>query len=316
MTLILVLMNADQAVQLSDRRLTSVGRTAPLDDESDKAIIWQTANARLAVGYTGLARTPWFGTHDWLLENLAEVGEENHHEAQPMIEAVRQRLSRHLSEGTGLRGLDQGDKRLTVMFSGYLYHHDPPLMGNAMLTNFQDWDSGTDSAKAWPEFRTTYFNEIRPLEDEATYVQRIGAWGAMNPADERALRDLLEARKPVEAIRGKGIALMREMAARPKAKGTIGKQISSIVIPRDASAEPSSGYHSEKVGTRWYGPSQVISQPGLGLAMKGMTIEEVSPHPSPMVGPKRPRNAPCWCGSGAKYKKCHGKEPPQLQPPR
>jgi len=26
------------------------------------------------------------------------------------------------------------------------------------------------------------------------------------------------------------------------------------------------------------------------------------------AGPKLGRNDPCWCGSGLKYKKCHGKD--------
>jgi preprotein translocase subunit SecA len=29
---------------------------------------------------------------------------------------------------------------------------------------------------------------------------------------------------------------------------------------------------------------------------------------SAQTGPKLGRNDPCWCGSGKKYKKCHGRE--------
>ena len=36
-----------------------------------------------------------------------------------------------------------------------------------------------------------------------------------------------------------------------------------------------------------------------GAAAKPQTVR---------VGPKLGRNAPCWCGSGKKYKQCHMKE--------
>ena len=31
-----------------------------------------------------------------------------------------------------------------------------------------------------------------------------------------------------------------------------------------------------------------------------------APAPQARSGPKIGRNDPCWCGSGKKYKKCHG----------
>jgi preprotein translocase subunit SecA len=45
----------------------------------------------------------------------------------------------------------------------------------------------------------------------------------------------------------------------------------------------------------------------------GVDIEEAGVQPSPVVEQRRVdehdqigRNDPCWCGSGKKYKKCHG----------
>jgi hypothetical protein len=70
MTLILTLGNCDQIIQLADRRLTVNGRLQ--DDELNKAGIFICANARLAFGFTGLARTHGFETQRWLLSALSE----------------------------------------------------------------------------------------------------------------------------------------------------------------------------------------------------------------------------------------------------
>lgn len=53
----------------------------------------------------------------------------------------------------------------------------------------------------------------------------------MVTSDEALLRGLLSERKPAEAIVDKAVQLIREMADRPQAIGTIGKQLSSIILP-------------------------------------------------------------------------------------
>jgi preprotein translocase subunit SecA len=45
-----------------------------------------------------------------------------------------------------------------------------------------------------------------------------------------------------------------------------------------------------------------------GRANEEGKIEPAAAQPKPVVreGPKLGRNDPCWCGSGKKFKKCHG----------
>ena len=74
MTLIVQLINRDQAVQVSDRRLTYTDGREP-DEESDKAIIFVSPSARLAVGYSSLAKSRRFETHLWLVEILSDGGD-------------------------------------------------------------------------------------------------------------------------------------------------------------------------------------------------------------------------------------------------
>ena len=43
-----------------------------------------------------------------------------------------------------------------------------------------------------------------------------------------------------------------------------------------------------------------------GRANEEGKAEPVEKTPVKREGPKLGRNDPCWCGSGKKYKKCHG----------
>ncbi|MBI4340885.1 MAG: SEC-C domain-containing protein [Candidatus Omnitrophica bacterium] len=65
-------------------------------------------------------------------------------------------------------------------------------------------------------------------------------------------------------------------------------------------------------------PTPEVSQEGSGVGVQGSGYLPPTPNPQPPTtqrqpmtvkheGPKVGRNDPCPCGSGLKYKKCHGK---------
>ena len=80
-----------------------------------------------------------------------------------------------------------------------------------------------------------------PTEIGALHV---GNWPVMNDSDEAELRALLLQRKPAHAIVGTGLDLVWRMADRPAAHGTIGKQLTSIIVPRARGEAVESDYHS------------------------------------------------------------------------
>jgi hypothetical protein len=177
-------------------------------------------------------------------------------------------------------------------------------MGWAILTNFQDLQKGQDWAEPWDEFTLTKQQERRPLNFEPTLVRRIGNWRAMTDEDEVALRDLLQQRKPARAITGKAVELVRQVADRPAASGTIGKQLSVIRIPRDCQQPPLSEYHSDASSYVAYGSDQVLLPSN--WAIKDFQVRAVGgPGALPVSVRKVGRNHPCPCGSGKKYKYCH-----------
>ena len=124
MTLILALGNSDQFVQLSDRRLSWNGSL--IDDESSKAGYLSCPNARLAFGFTGLARLDSFRTRDWLLDALLECGPPDY-DARGVLQRLCVRATETFRFHPVLRSSPRQHRRLSIIFSGYLNYGRSPL---------------------------------------------------------------------------------------------------------------------------------------------------------------------------------------------
>jgi hypothetical protein len=155
-----------------------------------------------------------------------------------------------------------------------------------------------------------FWSEIRPLDHEFTIVQRVGTWAAMSGGDEDALRKLLKNLKPYQAITDKAVTLVREMADRPKARGTIGKQLSAVVLQRDVTQHVLSRYYSTSVGHKMYVPDEIV---GISDTWRHAHADRevwIESHagPEPWVIPKVKADALCPCKkSGKRYKDCCGR---------
>lgn len=304
MTLILTLGCSDYIVQASDRRLVADGHL--VDDESNKAGVLECINARLAFGFTGLAKFGSFDTRRWLLDALNDAGPPDY-AAKGIIDRLAEKAS-HTFEVAPLSGIPSQHKRLSIMFSGYLYHHSPPLMGYAIVTNYQDFSTGIDSPRAKEQFHVQYWQERRPSDGDVTLVQRIGTWQAMTREDEVRLRTLLKSRRPARALIGKAVDVLHSMAERASANGAIGKQISTIHLPVSRDEPAQSGYYTRNLGYASYMADYVLATSDENrTVVRDMEIRQLrGDTPVPVAVPKVGRNVPCPCGSGRKYKFCHG----------
>jgi hypothetical protein len=302
MTLILTLGNSEQVIQISDRRLSCNGKIEEV--ESSKAGVLQCLDARLALGFTGLARWDDFNTRDWLLDAIFKSGPPDN-TANGILERLKLLASETFASHPKLRLLQKKDKRLSVMFSGYLDYGEPPILGFAILTNYQDFESHKDVNGAWDEFRIYYGKEMRPLNGEPILIERVGNWHATKASDRDSLQAMLEARKPANAILGKAVELLHEMADRSAAKKTIGKTLSAICIPRNRDRGIETGYYSDVNSVEYYMADAIILlEGGVRFVLKNCWVSaENVPLTIPKVRPKYP----CPCGSGKKYKHCHGK---------
>lgn len=305
MTLILALGNSEQVIQIADRRLTADQRV--IDDDAGKAGVLVLANARFAYGFAGLARAGNFRTRYWLLDALRDAGPPDF-SAAGVLNRFAARASRDFRSHPELSHLASPDKRLSVLFSGYLYNELQPRLVFAVVTNYQDFASNIDHSDAWPDFRVTTA-EARSDFENPTLVQVIGMWSAVSQSDAEAVRPLLEAKKPASAILGKGISLMAEISGRPAARQTIGKYLSSITIPVDRRQLVPTDYHAGAPTTVAYLPDLVVQRsPQMRSVATDAYIRPLDPNESwPSAVPKVGRNHPCPCQSGQKYKHCHGR---------
>lgn len=307
MTLIVAAGNEDQFVQVSDRRLSNNGHIS--DDESNKAIVFNCANARLAVGYTGIAEFGTFKTKDWLLEGLNKCALPDY-TAENSLKRFTEKASLDFGRLPELKNLNPIHKKLSIMFTGYLYHHSPPLGALAVVSNFQDMDKNAVYNQAQHEFKVFFREEKRPTNGKISLFFHVGIMPPI-PEDQRKLVvELVKERKPARAIENKLVEIIRILADHPLSYNTIGKQLTSIILPRDREKGAKSNYYSETVKYESFLPDQVYAVSNkLHLNVCDVSIKPLDLKTTPpMSGPKLRPNQPCWCKSGAKYKHCHGKK--------
>lgn len=301
MTLILTLGNSEQIIQISDRRQIFNGQLK--DYQSGKATMLICANARMAYGYTGLAKHGSFNTQEWLNKALYDCGPPSYN-LLDILERLKVRASRDFAQHPVLKKVPGAKKRLSILFSGYLYHHAPPLAAYALLTNYQDFKSGQDLDEAWDQFSIVRWSESRPSDSEPIIIQRVGTGYAMTESDITMLRKMLAEKKSAQTIVDKAVAFIHEMADRPAAEETIGKQLHSVIIPRDSGKVVKSAYHSSVNKYEFYVPDGVTLISDDRKSLPTGAKKEVKSKAKPLTVKKVGRNDPCPCGSGKKFKHC------------
>ncbi len=308
MTLILALTNSRQAIQLSDQRLSWEGKVT--NNHANKATVLECVNGRFAVGYTGLAYCKSFNMQRWITDSLYSCGPPDFG-IYEVTERFSNKLTHDFSVHPDLRNLGLKDKRLTIMFSGYLYRDKKSLIANILITNFQDYLDCVDFPEARPDFWSIYELEIEDSVN-ATGIQRVGAWASISMNDLENLQEMLAADKSERAIVDKATAVIRRAADnlddKLGAAGPVGKDLMTVVIPSDPNVNVNTMFRPAASADIVVLADYVRVHPQCSLVITDLQLEPFIPEPDqPFIRPKPGRNDPCFCGSRKKYKKCHGK---------
>ena len=308
MTIVLALGNDQQILQLSDRRLSAPGRI--VDEESNKCGVLECLNGRFAFGYTGLASCGSFRTMTWLLETLSECAPPTYVMGD-ILKRFVERATQTFNENPALRHTQPAVKRLSVMFSGYLYPEATAELACAVVSNFEDVHEEIISPVAWPQFKMNLFNENKSRPDPVL-LQYVGNWTGITASELERFADFLTVRKPSRAIVDMAVNYLRRLADRPVSARAIGKQLSSILISPNRNQGTQTAYHSSVLQHTSFMPAIVVALPGRGFLGIGgtMTAANEDGTPVPVAFPKVHKNAPCPCGSKIRYKNCHGRRPP------
>jgi hypothetical protein len=144
MTIILFAANKENAYLVGDQRITFNNGQTHKDNEN-KLLFIKTPSGALGVGFAGLASAGQFRTRHWLNTTI-------HHllESDSNIYTIPQRISESLDKlfqtNIALKKLRPEEKRLSLLIGGYLTDSPPLRAVSAMISNFQDFDKGTDGS--------------------------------------------------------------------------------------------------------------------------------------------------------------------------
>lgn len=297
MTLILSVGTRQHTIMVTDRRLTVNGRVQ--DDDAGKLGVLTLQDARLLFGFSGLARFGDFSTEIWLLDALYECAEPDRL-AGSTLDRLKEKATDIFASAPLLRKVPMSSRKLSVLFAGYLM--DGRGVG-ALLSNFEDAVSGT----TYPAPRDK-FELYHQTDDQQNPFQPMIQWTghrtAVLPEDTTSLCEIIDAKLPAAALKGKALELMKEIAARPAAKNLIGTRYSVGTLTPNLNEAPATLYVSDTVSDTIYMANQInATQRGkMAIALPRLSVPG-----APIVVPKVGRNRPCPCGSGKKFKHCHGR---------
>lgn len=305
MTLITAAANFAFVVQVADRRLT--GPTGTVAQEQTKAIHFHLPTADFLVGYTGLAIVHGEPMHRELMVLLADSAHQASFELLATADAITKNLTR-LFRSPKVMAYRPQDRRLSMMMTGFHRVDDERhTVIQGLWSNFQEWGV-RDAAVAWDEFCFTPFS-VRANQAWPTLVERIGAYDALLPERvESEFRPLLASGRPPVAIRDK---ILHTLPAQSALHPTIGVNANAAILLPNGAVEWS----------YWTGtPSWQVSFGNTVLATPEQTLllADLSLHVSdqagefrqtgvPVIVPQIARSRPCPCGSGKRYRRCHGK---------
>ena len=303
-TMIITLGNVHNAILVSDRRLTLPG--GGHDDESNKAFVLTTRDARMAIGFSGLAEAPTLGfqTRFWLAQALADVASPSHTIVE-MLPRLKAKADRDISS------LHVTDKRLSITGVGYLYSSGNPRLAFFRLSNFESADM-----LPWvSDHAANRFQEWTWMAEENAPSAQLGSISGwfMLPQQAQAtwdeIKEWVGSDKPPEAIVSRTLKVIRLTADDRKTRGAVGHQCMSVVIPNDPTVQPTSRYHTSEVKATSYMPGYIDARGGPHPVMAVVDASFGAVDKTvPTVVPEVPRNRPCPCGSGRKYKYCHARK--------
>jgi hypothetical protein len=302
MTLIVMAGNRDNLFLVADRRLTT-GSTV-VSESQNKLTQIECPNGSFVIGFAGIAEFGTFKTQEWMLKTLYDLIRADG-DVFTLPERLSAEATKEFINNRFLRALKPDQKALSFMMGGFLTDGPPLRMAWAMLSNFQDFQTGDDGPVKREFSYKLGSNDINATPD-AVVIQRIGVWRLVDSRVLGEIQDALTSHMPQERIAEMVVGLMRSQAQSPIAKNTVGRVFSCVRIPSSDFIPVSSYLDNEAHDTKFH-PDQVTYKLN-GFAIKGFSVGPVDPEEDkPMFMPRVGRNERCSCGSGNKYKACHGK---------
>jgi SEC-C motif len=277
-TILFALANEDYSILLADRRITINGKS--VEDEYNKICVLFCDDARVAIGFTGLATYDGFNTSDWLVDTLIKISNKTGAIAEILFELATYARDK-------LESLNIKDRRLTFLITGFVYWEDIPRPVAYVLSNYANSLA-----------LTAEFNLRSIASTEGTIIEVAGVINQLPPKIEISLKKLLAKElSPASALR----FAVNQLKINSNSSSLIGTQANSAIIPAPRNTTVTTTYHSAFHSYRAYGSNVVLTK---GMASYGTEIFSSTV----IAGEEIRKQDPCWCGSGQRFKDCHLKK--------
>jgi hypothetical protein len=328
MTLIVSVLSESWAMQASDRRFTISGGEEHVDD-SNKAIF---VAERLNFAFTGRVDVSGEPADEWFQRQLSRRLAADY-EVQSALEEIAEMLTQYfraLPETDGNRGLafvgsgwtpgTFAERRPLFTWLSNIHGsegdqlgetQDQFAVGERVLGAGRGYDLQIAGMQPGPNVLEQFHREIRSGVEESDEPERVG----------RLIVDFVRRAAASNSRIGKGVMLNNL----PRAPGPPTGEIFLVGKVPDLEVRtftyiPENGYEGRYLGPLVVGSGGIamgnFQAFGTGFPNSGAGMS-YSPPGSPL-SPKtaigqssRPfrigRNDPCWCESGKKYKRCHGR---------
>jgi hypothetical protein len=293
LTLILSAITRDFAFMASDRRLSSA--RGVITDDSGKAGVIYADDGFALYAYTGLAQLGRFNARQWIQQALMDASDGSLNRTLYSFAEIAERKFANLA----YRG--QG---VTLALAGFS-DSAGPLMGT--VSNLED-----SMGSVMPIPGETFRTQIRINPDSNTHemsgVMVNGINQTQYKTELRALNELILADCPPVALEQKATHLIRQLADDPRTGGTVGKNLMVATLPRPEAKHffmPIATYmpFEETSQVHFLDVLDLRSTGGPKLAFRDIQLI----HDDRKVQPRLGRNERCHCGSGRKFKYCHGR---------
>lgn len=266
-----------------------------------KAAFFIFPNARFISGFSGLAyaglgKPDEYDTQKYIIKTLPESGPPDFNSKKTILRFA-ERITDTFKNHPRIKILPSGVKRLSIMLTGYTDNTNPPKPHFALVTNHINWDTRDDSPVAWNSFESFF----RPREESevTSLVIPIGAYTGVNRASLEELQEMLIAKKKLINIKGRAIALVRQVADMPESKNYIGKDLTVISVDRDMGPVPEMMFQPFNDTPIAEYPPIVDMLTGNAISM-GLEVENV-------MQTRRRIRQPCSCGSRRERANCCGR---------
>ena len=304
MTLIVAAQTPQSAVMVADGRLTSTGGDT-LTEESVKLALVTLWDGRFALGLAGLsavgsptkpgpASLGGFRTFEWVLDAVCQASAPDR-----LIPPTLERFTQRLTDDFNPPGhVPSRDRAVIVAISGIRDDGTNwrPVMGH--MTNMLDDGSIAD------EFTASFMPESR---DHG--LMMVPRPAGIIDAETQPIWDLLMAKRPAHAIADRTVEFIRDVGV-ARGGGTVGPFCQSIEISATANNLPySARQHAHEGLTTYRLPHAVqVETDGSCLQMMDIIIRSGPEGARETISyPRVHKSAPCPCGSGRKYRSCHGR---------